>query len=55
MSSDAQQIFFWPSQNNTAREELKKKNSGFSQILYLNFNSLHDLGKIFPKSENWTT
>ena len=34
---DAQQIFFWPSENNTAREELKK-NSWFSQILYLNFN-----------------
>ena len=34
-SSDAQQIFFWLSENNTAREELKKK-SRFSQILYLN-------------------
>ena len=38
MSSDAQQIFFWPSENNTAREELKKKKLRFSQILYLNFN-----------------
>ena len=52
-SSGAQQIFFCPSENNTAREELKN-NSRFFQILHLNFNFLHDLGNLFSKSENYT-
>ena len=32
-SSDTQQIFLWPSENNTAREELKKKFKIFTNSL----------------------